>query len=103
MFKVMEELSGSLIKSGKFRQAIPQFTTELRMALKNGVISEQEIFGSKGLLNRFSAILLNPSNFDEVQALGNSMLHLALRIPNAVPVVTKDVFDRNVKDSRGPN
>lgn len=96
MFKI-EELSGSLIRSGRFKDAIPKFFEELRLALTRGVITEGEMFA---LSSDFAEILLNPSNIDNVSFVSERMLKLALRIPDYVPNVTTD-YEKNVKASRG--
>lgn len=96
MFKI-EELSGSLIRSGRFADAIWPFSNELQAALHHGVISIDEMF----TLNRhFNRILLNPSKTEEVVDLSNRMIKLALRIPDYVPVAKQKEFDKNVKASR---
>jgi hypothetical protein len=96
MFKI-EELSGSLIRSGRFKDAIPAFHAEIRLALKHGVITEAEMFN---LLQGFAAILLCPSDMFGVEVLSESMQRLALRIPDYVPQVSQEQFDANVKASR---
>jgi hypothetical protein len=91
MFKI-EELSGSLIKSGRFDDAIRVFFNELDKAHENGVISRDEMIR---LQREFSYLLLRP---DAAQAkkLGDAMLALSLRMPP----VAEAVFEKNVKDSR---
>lgn len=96
MFK-LEELSGSLIRSGRFKEAIPVLLNELFRALKHGVISEDEM---RNILTRFGCILLNPSDMVDVRNLSESMLRLVLRIPGYVPTVSYEEFDKNVKASR---
>jgi hypothetical protein len=95
MFK-LEELSGSLIRSGRFKDAIPIFYFEVKMALSRGVISELEMFS---LSQDFATVLLNPADVDTVSELGEKMIKLALRIPGLVPVVSED-YEANVKASR---
>jgi hypothetical protein len=97
MFKI-EELSGHLIRSGRFRDAIWPFSNEVQAALHHGVITLEELFA---LQRAFSFILLNPSNPDEVVQLSNRMLKLALRIPGYVPSVGSEEFEKNLKASRG--
>jgi hypothetical protein len=97
MFK-LEELSGTLIKSGRFKEAVPVFSHEIRQALAYGILTEKELF--EVIIPEWSIILLNPSNFDQVQKFGNMMLQLALRIPNKLPRVSHEEFDNNVKKSR---
>lgn len=95
MFKI-EELSGSLIKSGQFRQAIPMFNRELKSAVDAGCITLSEMFH---LNAEFFELLLIP-NVAKAEDLGEKMIKLALRIPSYVKIVTKDEFDKNVKESR---
>jgi hypothetical protein len=97
-FKV-EELAGSLIKSGRFKEAIPRFTALLGAALDQGVVTENEYYE---VLREFMHILLNPSDFNQVQEYGNKILSLNLRLHR--PTSTeKLVFDKNLKESRGLN
>lgn len=93
----MQELSGHLIKSGKFYQAIEIFFEELELAVHNGVITYDE---RKALTVEFSLALLNPSRFREIQDLGNKMLLLALRTPEYVKDFNQKDFNQNVKDSK---
>ena len=86
MFKI-KELSGQLIRSGRFADAIEPFNQELRMALDGGVISIDELFD---LNTRFAKVLLNPSTFREVNQLGNQMIQVALRIKGLVEEVKKE-------------
>lgn len=86
MFKI-KELSGQLIRSGKFADAIEPFNQELKLALDNGVITIDELFT---LNERFGKILLNPSDFKEVNGLGNAMIQVALRIKGLVEEVDKE-------------
>lgn len=95
MFKI-EELSGSLIRSGRFREAIPAFNRELQFAMNRGCITLGELFD---LNTSFCQILLNPSNVDYVSELSDKMIRLAMRIPDFMPVVTSD-YEENVKASR---
>jgi hypothetical protein len=95
MFKI-EELSGSLIRSGRFVDAIPAFNRELQFAINRGCITLGELFS---LNTMFCNILLNPSDYDEVAELSDKMIKLALRIPDFVPVVCSD-YEENVKASR---
>ena len=83
LFKI-EELSGSLIKSGRFQDAIEVFNKELMEAMYEGVISTSELLGPGGIISRFNHILLNPSNLDAVNKLGDDMIYIAIRIPNYV-------------------
>lgn len=98
MFKI-EELSGHLIRSGRFKEAIPTFNRELQFAINRGVIGLGEVFE---LNTTFCSILLNPSDVDDVSELANRMIRLALRIPDFVPVVSHD-YEENVKASREGN
>jgi hypothetical protein len=86
--------AGQLVKMGKFKDAIPQFETELMLALEHGVIYNLEVVT---LVTDFNSILLNPSNFDEVQGVGNKMLQMAMRIPGYLTKVSKEDFYTNVK------
>lgn len=95
MFKI-EELSGSLIRSGRFKEAIPIFFMELKAAMSHAVITDIEMFS---LSQAFASILLNPSNHELVEDLSSKMIKLALRIPNMVPTVSVD-YETNVKASR---
>lgn len=97
MFKI-EELSGSLIRSGKFSEAIPKFWSEIQLALQHGIITQAELLECG---EYFSRILLNPSDVDEVNALAGHMIKLAFRIPDYVPSVPTEEFKDNVKASRG--
>ena len=90
----LEFKSGQLIKMGKFREAIPMFYDEIHMAMEAGVTNPNEYLG---LAEEFSRILLNPSNFDEVQMLGDKMLKLMMRIPGYLPTVSKEEFYNNIK------
>jgi hypothetical protein len=86
MFKI-KELSGQLIKSGRFVDAIKPFNQELRLALDNGVITIDELFD---LNTRFAEVMFNPSNFKEVNLLGNQMVQVALRVKGLVEEVKKE-------------
>lgn len=99
MFR-LEELSGSLIKQGRFAEAIDRFYCEINIARQHGVITLTEFVD---LSRAFAKVLLNPSCFDEVQTLGNQMLQLAIRIPNYVPTISEKEFKKNVKESREAN
>ncbi len=83
MFKI-EELSGSLIKSGRLKDAIEKFGYELQLSLSKGVLTENEVFGTDGIIARFNRILLNPNNVEEVMKLGDDMIFIAIRIPHYV-------------------
>lgn len=96
MFKI-NELSGHLIKSGRFKEAIPKFYDELKECVANGVISFRE---TTQLSEAFAHILLNPSDILEVNSLGDKMITLVLRIPGKIPTVTEEEFEANVKASR---
>lgn len=91
MFKI-EELSGSLIKSGRFRDAIIPFISELDKAHAQGVITSGE---SKMLHRAFCELLLIP-DASSATILGDKMLALSLRMP---PIEVAE-FHRNVEDSR---
>lgn len=95
MFKI-EELSGSLIRSGKFKEAIPSFNRELQFAVNRGCITLDELFE---INTEFCQLLLVP-NVVEAEDLGDKMIKLALRIPDFVPAVPLVDFDNNVKESR---
>jgi hypothetical protein len=79
-FKI-EELSGSLIKSGKFAEAIVPFFRELDEAHGNGVITHNEFLA---LQQDFCWLLLKP-DVQKAQSLGTRMMYLAIRIPGKVP------------------
>lgn len=99
MFR-LDELSGHLIKSGRFKDAIDKFYFELDTAKTLGVITYDEFYF---LSRQFAFILLNPSDYKEVEALGNKMLNLAIRIPGKLPIVSEEEFKKNVKQSREDN
>lgn len=96
MFK-LNELSGSLIKQGRFKESIDVFYNELELAVDNHVITWKEL---SDLSRDFSKILLNPSDYSFVQRLGTQMVNLAIRIPGYVPKATPEEFEANVKASR---
>lgn len=96
MFK-LDELSGHLIKSGRFKEAIPKFYAELEEARINGVISLKEM---TSLSKDFAEILLNPSSYSDVEILGNKLIALVVRIPGKLKKVSEEEFDANVKASR---
>jgi len=83
MFQI-EELAGSLIKSGRFQDAIEVFGKELLLAMGFGVITKEEVFGTDGIIARFNRIILNPCNLDEVNKLGDDLIFIAIRIPDYV-------------------
>lgn len=93
-FKI-EELSGSLIKSGKFNEAIVPFFKEIDHAQAWGVITHNEMLT---LQEDFCWLLLHP-DVKKAENLGTRMLNLAIRIPGKVEVV-KEEFDKNVQESR---
>jgi hypothetical protein len=95
MFKI-EELSGSLIKSGNFKDAIDPFYAELDEAFIAGCITYNEWLG---LSKAFAWILLNPSNYEDVKAVGDKMIALAVRLEK-LPAVSTEEFNANVKKSR---
>jgi hypothetical protein len=86
--------SGQLIKMGKFKDAITPFYDELAVAMDAKVTNPVECFN---ISKRFSRIMLNPSDFDEVQAVGDAMLRLIMRIPGYLEPVSKEDFYKNVK------
>jgi hypothetical protein len=92
----LDELSGSLIKSGNFSQAICPFFAELDEAMLYGVISRDE---TRTLQEDFAWLLLNP-DAKKADYLGSKMLNLALRIPGKMKPVSSDEFDKNVENSR---
>jgi hypothetical protein len=79
------DLSGSLIKSGKFNEAIGLFFKELDEAHANGVLSHDEIMK---LQMDFCELLLK-HDAKKADWLGNRMLHLAIRIPGKVKLVNE--------------
>lgn len=100
MFKI-HELAGSLIKSGRFKDAVPVVINELAIAMRNGVITQEELLNPiTGLLSRFMHICLDPSDFEKVQKLGNAFILLALRTPGMVEVCSQEEYEQNVKESR---
>lgn len=102
MFKI-EELAGSLIKQGRFREAIPKVMNELCIALYKGVITEDELFNPiSGMPAVLAQVCLNPTNLKQVNAFGDKLLSLAIRC-GLVEVTTAEEFNKNVKDSREAN
>jgi hypothetical protein len=100
MFKI-NELAGSLIKSGRFKDAVPIVINELAIAMRHGVITQEELLNPiGGLLARFMHICLDPSDYDSVQKLGNAFIMLALRIPGMVETCSQEEYELNVKESR---
>ena len=98
MFKI-EELAGTLIKSGRFVDAINIFGQEVNLAYDYGVITKEELFGPNGIIARFNRILLNPADVEEVKKLGDDMIFIAIRIPGyvrknneATPINYKELF-----------
>jgi hypothetical protein len=83
MFKI-DELAGTLVKSGRFKDAIPVLGKELQMAIEHRVITNQEYFGPRGIMARFCEMLLNPNSADAAQKLGDDLICIAIRIPNYV-------------------
>ena len=98
-FKI-EELSGSLIKQGRFDAAIPKVINELHIALNKGVISEDELFNPVyGMPAVLARICLNPSNMDVVNKFGDKMLSIAIRC-GLLEVARTEEYDKNVQESR---
>lgn len=97
MFKV-KEVAGQLIKSGRFKEAIPLVAKELDEAIAHSLVPTSTIIG---LLEDWSYILLDPSDFDEVQTLGNKFIQLAVRIPGYVEQVNREEYEKNKKASYG--
>lgn len=91
MFKI-EELSGSLIKSGRFKESIGPFILELDVALEKGVITRLEMIV---LQREFCHLLLVPDAI-EAKKLGDKMLALSLRMP---PLPDSE-FHENVRKCR---
>ena len=90
-FKI-EELSGSLIKSGRFKEAINPFVSELDKAHEKGVITRAEMI----LLQKaFCHLLLVPVVAD-ARALGDKMLALQLRMPS----ISESEFLGNLRESK---
>ena len=83
MFKI-EELAGSLIKQGRFKDALPVVGHELSLAIAHSVISRREYFGPDGIMVRLGNILLNPGDTEAVQKLGDDLIYIAIRIPDYV-------------------
>lgn len=93
-----DQTAGQLIKSGKFREAMPLVAKEIKLALRNGVAREEELFAeNSGLLNDFFLVLLNPNDFDFVQQLGNRFINLEMRIPNYLTKVSESEYKKNVE------
>lgn len=90
----LEFKAGQLVKMGKFKDAIPLFYDELYQAIEAGVTNPSEFLN---LSEDFSRVLLNPSDFDHVQRLGDKMLSLAMRVPGSMPKITKEEFYANIK------
>lgn len=99
MFKI-EELSGSLIKQGRFKEAIPKVINELHVALNKGAIGEEELFNPIiGLPAVLAQICLNPSDMKQVNAFGDKMLNLAIRC-GLLEIAKSDEYEKNVRESR---
>lgn len=92
----MKELSGHLIKSGKFFHSIDVFIEELDLAHQKGVITLEE---QKSLMKEFCLFLLNPSRFEEIQDLGDRMLQLAIRMPDYIDSYQK-TFYKNIEEAK---
>lgn len=92
----MNEVAGQLIKSGRFRQAIPLVLYEMKLADDFGLLTNMEKYGENGLLERLFKLMLNP-DYNDAQALGESFMQLAMRIPTYLPQINKDTFLDNVK------
>lgn len=83
MFKI-DELGGSLIKSGRWIDAIPKVAQELELAIRHRVISSQEYFGKNGVMERLCKMFLNPNDTDAAAKLGDDLIYIAIRIPDYV-------------------
>jgi hypothetical protein len=94
MFKI-EELSGSLIKSGRFKDAITAFVVELAAADNAGLVTAVE---HMNLQKEFCNLLLVP-DAKAAASLGDKMLALRLRVISRLSL-PKEEFDENVKKSR---
>jgi hypothetical protein len=79
------ELSGSLIKSGRFQEAIPLLFQELDEAHGNGVITHDELMS---IQLDFCRLLLKP-DAKNADWLGTKMLHLAVRIPGKIKKINE--------------
>lgn len=88
------QTAGQLIKSGKFKEAVPLVAKEIKLALRNAVITEGEM---ESLFVAFSSILLDPSDYENVQVIGDKFLAIELRIPNYLRPVSKEEFYNNIK------
>jgi hypothetical protein len=86
MFKI-DELAGSLVKQGRFKDALPVIGEELRRAIAHQVITNMEYFGPNGIMVRLGNILLNPADAEAVEKLGNDLIYIAIRIPDYVKKV----------------
>lgn len=98
MFKVTE-IAGQLIKSGKFNDAIPVVIDELDYALREGVIMRDEMLA---LVQDWTHVLLNPSDFEQVQRVGERFISLAMRLPDYVQQVDQTEYKKNIEKSYGP-
>ena len=99
MFKI-EELSGSLIKQGRFKEAIPKVMNEIAIALNKGFLTEDELLNPvSGIPATLARVCLNPSDIKTVNLLGDKMLRLAIRC-NLLEVVKTEEYDKNVQESR---
>jgi hypothetical protein len=83
MFKIAE-LAGTLVKSGRFTDAIPVMGKELQLAIAHRVITNEEYFGPNGIMTRFCKMLLNPNSVEDAQKLGDDLIFIAIRIPDYV-------------------
>lgn len=92
----IEELSGSLIKSGRFKDSIEPFFLELEQAWENGVITVNEL---RVLERSFAHLLLVP-NAEDARLLGEKMLTLHMRILSIKQPFDDEAFEANVKASR---
>lgn len=94
MFR-LDEISGSLIKQGRFKEAITKFYYEIDLAINSNAISYKEMMA---LCESFSHLLLSPS-VDAAKELGDKMIMLAIRLPNYVPRVGNEFYD-NIEKSK---
>lgn len=94
----VKETAGQLIKSGRFKEAIPMVMLDVMAALHHGVATKDELLGDAlGLVAQFQHILLDPSDFEKVQKLGDKFLQLEMRIPGYLRPLSKEEFYKNVK------
>jgi hypothetical protein len=88
MFKI-DEIAGVMVKSGRFKEAVPKIAAELELALAHRVITMREYFGPNGVFERICKVMLNPNDVDAIQKLGDDLIFIAIRIPDYVKKVPR--------------